>query len=200
MSRPGLVLGRRIGPFPHRLDRSLLQAFAQATVEPLAQVRAGHTVAPMAIVSQLWDAQQQGRTALIRPEVQAAATGGLHGEHDVVIHRPIVPGEPLSTWVEGSGARAAGRNSLMTLRYTTLDAENEVVVEQWWTTVWLGVTCEDAGDEPPGHSFPDGARDHALGVWQVEVDTEMARGYARVSNDWSPPSLRRDGGAPEWRR
>lgn len=138
------------------------------------------------MATQLWEAQQQARTALVPAEFQAAATGGVHGEHDVVIHRPVAPGEPLETWVQGFGTRARGRNSQVVLHYATIDAERKPVVEQWWTTVWLGVVCDESGGARPGHPFPEPARDRPMGTWQVEIDADMARRYAQVSGDWSP--------------
>jgi hypothetical protein len=75
-----------------------------------------------------------------------------------IVHRPIRPGEPLQTWVEGGAARTKGSNSVVTLRYVTTDAQNEVVAEQLWRTVWLGVRCLDVGEAPPPHDFPDAAR------------------------------------------
>lgn len=182
----GLRLGSRVGPFAGRLDPEVLQKFAAATNDPSDRVRAGKVVPPAATVTQLWDAQNAGRAALIPLEFQAAATGGVHGEHDLVIHRPIVPGEPLQTFVEGRAARTKGSNSLITLRYMTFDAREALVAEHLWTTVWLGVTCEEAGDPLPSHALPEDARQRPLGSWCVDVDADMARLYAEVSRDWSP--------------
>jgi acyl dehydratase len=183
--RPGVVLGVRRGPFPGRLDADLLQRYAAATKDPSPQVQAGTAAAPVAIVTQIWDAQHASRPDLVSEYVQRTATGGVHGEHDVVLHRPIVPGEPLRIWVEGHGARPAGRNSLITVHYVALDAADVVVAEQWWTTVYLGTTCDPSGEPPPEHAFPDDARERPIGTYRVGVDADMARHYAEVSGDWS---------------
>lgn len=182
---PGVVLGVRLGPFDARLDADLLQRFAAATKDPSPGVQAGQAVAPVAVVTQIWEAQNTGRAELVSAEVQRSATGGVHGEHDLVLHRPIVPGEPLQIWVEGFGGRRAGRNSLVTLRYVGVDASGSVVAEQWWTTVYLGTTCAQVGQAPPDHAFPAEARQRPVGDHLVDVDEDMARRYAEVSGDWS---------------
>ncbi|HEY8525278.1 MAG TPA: MaoC/PaaZ C-terminal domain-containing protein [Acidimicrobiales bacterium] len=180
-----MTVGVRRGPFPARLGADLLRRYATATRDPSAAVRTGAVVPPVAIVTQIWEAQNAGRDAAVPAELQRAAAGGVHGEHDVVLHRPIEPGEPLRIWVEAHGSRPAGRNSLVTLRYTAVDARDDVVAEQWWTTVYLGVTCAAVGLRAPDHAFPEEARERPLGTWTTLVDRGMARRYAEVSGDWS---------------
>jgi acyl dehydratase len=183
---PGVRLGLRSGPFRGGLSSDLIRQYAAATNDPAASVRAGAAVPPVAVVTQIWDAQVGGRDATVPAELQQAALGGVHGEHDIVLHRPIVPGEPLDIWVEAHGSKPAGKNSLVTLRYEALDANGQLVVEQWWTTVYLGVTCERVGAPPPDHAFPADARQRPFGTYRIEPDTEMPRRYAEVSGDWSP--------------
>ena len=186
MPHSGLILGTRVGPFDACLDASFLQRYAAATKDPSSRVRAGEAVPAVAIVTAIWDAQTAGRASTVPEEFQRSATGGVHGEHDVVLHRPIVPGERLRIWVEAHGARPAGRNSRVTLRYAALDLDGSLVAEQWWTTVYLGTTCEPTGQPAPDHAFPEEARERPVGSYAVEVDDEMARRYADVSGDWSP--------------
>ena len=186
MAGPGVVLGPRVGPFDGCLDADLVGAYAAATGDPSPLARAGQAVPPVAVVTQIWDAQTTARAELLPPAMLAAATRGVHGEHDVVLHRPIVPGEPLRTWVEGHSSRPAGRNALITLRYLTVDRTDAPVAEQWWTTVYLDTTCDPVGEPPPGHAFPELAREHPAGTYEIEVDEDMARRYAEVSGDWSP--------------
>ena len=183
---PGVLVGAWRGPFPGCLDADLVRRYAAATRDPSPLLRAGTAVPPVAVVTQIWDAQNAGRDAAVPEILQRSATSGVHGEHDVLLHRPIVPGEPLRIWVEGQGARPAGRNSLVTLRYTAVDADDAVVAEQWWTTVYLGVSCDPVGEPAPEHAFPDDARERPLGTYTVDVDADMARQYAEVSGDWSP--------------
>jgi acyl dehydratase len=182
---PGVTLGQSVGPFAHCLDTDLLRKYAAATRDPAPLVQAGETVPPAAIVTSIWDAQNTAREALVSDQIQRSAAGGVHGEHEILLHRPVVPNEPLQIWVDGWGARPAGRNSRVTLRYVALDADNEVVAEQWWTTVFLDVACPPVGSDPPDHAFPESAREHAVGSWAVDVDEDMARQYAEVTGDWS---------------
>jgi acyl dehydratase len=182
---PGVIVGERRGPFAGCLDVDFVQRYAAATRDPSAVVQAGTAVPPVAVVTQIWDAQNAGRDAAVPAKLREQMKGGVHGEHDVVLHRPIVPGEPLRVWVEGQGARPAGRNSLVTLRYTMLDGDDALVAEQWWTTVFLGVTCDPTGEPAPEHAFPETARERPIGTYTVDVDLDMARRYAEVSGDWS---------------
>jgi acyl dehydratase len=183
---PGVILGESVGPFHGDPDPDFVRRFAAATRDPSSRVQAGEVAPSATLVAQIWDAQTAGRTALVPEELQLSATGGVHGEHDLVLHRPIAPGESLRILVEGHGARTAGRNCLVTLRYSAIDASDDVVAEQWWTTVFLGTSCDQVGELPPDHTFPEEARRQPVGTYTIEIDADMALRYAEVSGDWSP--------------
>ena len=53
--------------------------------------------------------------------VFAAAHGGVHGRHDLVLHRAIRPGEELHTLVETHSARRSKDNLRVTLLHRTYD-------------------------------------------------------------------------------
>lgn len=179
------MTGGRLGPFEAQIDADLVRQFAAATNDPSADVRAGKVVPLTMLATIIWPAQEASRAATVPEAVQRSASGGVHGEHDVVVHRPIVPGEALRTWVESHGVRPAGRNAAVTARYSTFDADEALVAEQWWTTVYLGATCDVSGEPAPDHVFPSEARERLIGVHEVEVDAGMAHRYAEVSGDWS---------------
>ena len=153
------------------------------TVGPFESV--ANDFGPLAVVTQIFAAENAARPELVPAAIRGGATGGVHGEHDVALYRPTVPGELLRTWVAAHGMRPAGRNALVTLRYETRDVTDAVVAEQWWTTVWLGVSCEPTGDPPPEHTFPKEARSRPVAEHTVHVDHDMARRYAELSGDWS---------------
>jgi acyl dehydratase len=182
---PGVLLGQQLGPFPGRLDVDFIRRYAEATTDPNPGPQAGTAVPPVAIVTQIWKAQQAAFATLIPEVVRASMTGGVHGEHDVVLYRPIVPGEELQTWVEGHGSRRGGRHNLVTMQYTTYDSGGALVARQWWTTVLLGAVGDPVGDAAPDHSFPDDARGRPIGRYCVSTDAEMPLRYAEVSGDWS---------------
>jgi acyl dehydratase len=172
-----------LGPFPGRLTGDLVQRYAEATSDPNPGPRAGTAVPPIAIVTQIWQAQMAAFQSLVPEEVRASMTGGVHGEHDVVLHRPIAPGEELETWVEGHGSRRGGRHNLVTMRYSTTDADGALVAEQWWTTVLLGALGEAVGEAAPGHTAA--GEGDPVGDYRIETNPEMVRRYAEVSGDWS---------------
>jgi acyl dehydratase len=185
MSGPGVVLGRRLGPFPGRLDADLVRAYARATADPNPGPVAGTAVPPVAIVTRIWEGQSAAFAELVPQVVKDTMSGGVHGEHDVVLHRPIVPGEELQTWVEATGCRRGGRHALVTMRYSSCDATGELVAEQWWTTVLLGAGAEPVGEPAPSHRLDAVAERVPVGDHVVTVDDEMPRRYAEVSGDWS---------------
>jgi acyl dehydratase len=185
MDQSGVVLDQRLGPFDGCIDDELVARYAAATDDPNPRVRGGSAVPPAAIVTQIWDAQEATRKQLVSPLVSAGAVGGVHGEHDIVLHRPIRIGERLHTWVDGYGARPAGRHSVIVLRYTTLDDAGAVVAEQLWSTVYFGVSCSPTGAAVPEHAFTDDVRGRPLGATTMHIDDGMASRYAEASGDWS---------------
>ena len=96
---------RRLGPFEARIDADLVRRFLSATNDAAAEVSAGTVVPLTMLATVIWPAQEATRTATVPEAIQRTATGGVHGEHDIVVHRPIVAGELLRTWVEQHGVR-----------------------------------------------------------------------------------------------
>jgi acyl dehydratase len=180
-----LKVGDRVGPFECRFDVAFIRGMAAATRDTNPRYLDGSAVPPTAIATQIWQAQTAGMSALIPAEIREAATAGVHGEHDVVLHRPIIPGETLQTFVEAYGARPSRSNLRVVLRYLSVDGNDEPVAEQWWTTVYFGTTCAPVGSDAPDHAFPDAAREHPGPEHVIGIDEAMARRYADVSGDYS---------------
>ena len=62
------------------------------------------------------------------------------------------------------------------------DANGMLVVEHWWTTLFLGTdVLADAGPEPPDHTFPEEARQHPVGSATQHVDVDIAQRYGELT-------------------
>jgi acyl dehydratase len=186
MSVPAIVLGNRHGPFPSVMSSEFIRAFADATGDDNPAYVDAAVAPPTALVTQVFEAQAAGNSD-VPAEVWAAMRTGVHGEHEIALRRPLEPGEKLETWVEGHGGRVVGNNTLVTIRFETLDSAGDVVAEQWWTTVLVGSTvAESVGTEPPEHEFPEDARRRPAASSHILVDRDMPQRYGEVSGDWSP--------------
>lgn len=122
---------------------------------------------------------------LVPESVFAEARGGVHGRHDLLLHRPIVPEETLRTVVLTHSAGSSGENLWITLLHKTYDAEEQLVAEQWWTTVMLGTTADPTGPAPPDHAVGDLGGAHPVAEEVVRIDLDLARRYGQVSGDFS---------------
>ena len=175
----------RHGPFPGRLEPERIAAYAAATRHETAAVLTGEAV-PVIFPVVLALEAQEAANGDVPADAWAQAHGGVHGEHDVVLHRPLIPDESLETWSELSAVRTTRAGTQVVLHIGQFDAEGGLAVEQWWTTVLLGLHgMADLGSMPAEHRFPDSARNNSGGSVTQHVDEQVAHRYAKVSGDWS---------------
>ena len=175
----------RHGPFPGRLDPDAIVAYAAASGDQTPAVRDGLAVPAVFPVILVFEAQEAARA-----DLPAAAwervRGGVHGEHDIVLHRPLIPGEPLDTWSHISAVRTSRAGTHLVVHLEQFDSEGRITVEQWWTMLLLGLSgVADLGSMPSEHHFPDHARANALGSTTQHLDGRLAHRYAEVSGDWA---------------
>jgi len=175
----------RHGPFPGVLHPDVIAAYAEATRDDTALVRSGEAVPAVFPVLLVLDAVDAARH-----DVPAAAwgraRGGVHADHDIVIHRPLVPGETLDTWSRISAVRTSRSGTRVTVHLEQRDAHDAMAVEQWWTMVLLGLHgMADLGSTPADHSFPESACANPVGSANARLDVDMPHRYAEVSGDWA---------------
>ena len=180
-----LHAGDAAGPFDLPLGQEIVRCFAEATLDDVHQLCDGQLVPPSLVATQVYGAQCTAMAELVPPDVFSAARSGVHGEHDLLLHRPIAADETLHTFSRTHSARPSGPNLRVTLLHSTFDDHEVLVAEQWWTTVLLGTTAEPTGPALPDYSFS--RRGDAVVVAEdvVRIDEAMARRYAEVSGDFS---------------
>jgi acyl dehydratase len=175
----------RHGPFPGRLAPDAISAYAAATGDDTASVGAGRAVPAIFPVILVFEAVDAARTE-VPAEAWARVRGGVHGEHDIVLHRALAPGEELTTWSQITGIRASRAGTQVAVHLKQIGADGRLAVEQWWTMVLLGLDgLPDMGTMPAEHRFPDAARSKPLGSTDFHIDKETPQRYAEVSGDWS---------------
>ena len=184
MSEFVLAPGRH-GPFSGNLAIETIAAYASATGDQTAAVLDGRAVPAVFPVILIYAPEQAARADL--PEgVWHHVRGGVHGEHDIVMHRPLVPGERLDTSAWISAVRTSRAGTQIVVQFEQVGADGAVAVEQWWTMVLLGLHgVADLGTLPAEHRFPQDARAHPLGTVSQHVDKDIAHRYAEVSGDWA---------------
>jgi len=178
-------LDQRHGPFVGTLDPSVIAQYAAATNDTNAPVVAGDAVPATFPVILIFDAQWAANAAVPK-SVYQSGRNGVHGEHEVLMHRPLVPGETLETFSEPFAVRNTRAGARVVLRMEQFGTDGALAAEHWWTIFFPG--CDelaDVGPEPPDHTFPEAARDHLVGSVTQHVAGDIATRYAEVSNDWS---------------
>jgi acyl dehydratase len=163
----------------------VIEQYAAATNDTSAAVAAGEAVPATFPVILIFDAQWAANAAVPK-SVYQSGRNGVHGEHEVLLHRPLVPGETLETFSEPFAVRNTRAGARVVLHMEQFGADGALAVEHWWTIFFPG--CDelaDVGEEPPDHTFPDEARAHPVGSVTQHVDLDAATRYAEVSNDWS---------------
>jgi acyl dehydratase len=175
----------RHGPFSEQLAPQRIAAYALATSDRTAAVLTGAAV-PTVFPAALTFRAQEAANADVPPAAWQETHGGVHGEHDILLHRPLNPGEALDTWSRLAAVRTTRAGAQVTLHIEQFDREGRLVVEQYWTTMLLGLhRMADLGTTPAEHRFPDSARNDPIGSATQHVDEQVARRYAEVSGDWS---------------
>jgi acyl dehydratase len=175
----------RHGPFPGHLAPEAIAAYAAATGDQTAAVLDGRAVPAVFPVILVFTAQEAARADVPEAAWQHVR-GGVHGEHDIVLHRPLNPGERLDTssWI--SAVRTSRAGTQVVMQFEQVGADGAVAVEQWWTMMLLGLSgVADLGAVPAEHRFPDDARARPLGSVSQHIDKRVAHRYAEVSGDWS---------------
>jgi hydroxyacyl-ACP dehydratase HTD2-like protein with hotdog domain len=71
------------------------------------------------------------------------------------------------------------------LLHRTYDDLEQLVAEQWWTTVLLGTSADETGPELPAHDGNGCDPEQAFGEEVIGIDSDMVRRYAELSGDFS---------------
>jgi acyl dehydratase len=194
-----IEVGRWFEPHTQVVDRRGAVEYAAATNDPDPACAEGLRAAPTYGYVVAHEAYRPHLDALIPEGFRSTS---VQAAHDLWFHRPLVPGRRVTSRMTVRGVRVGGSGTRIALRVSTWDAgDGDPILDQYSVIFVRGFTeGESAGEEVPGHSFPEAARTSPVATKVIHIDEDQAHRYARASGDRSPihmdPDFARSAGFP----
>ncbi|MGE0879928.1 MAG: MaoC/PaaZ C-terminal domain-containing protein [Acidimicrobiia bacterium] len=180
---PKIRLGEQVGPRESRVDPDWAMAYALATNDPNPAYLERGVVPPFFTVSMILPSYLEANQLMGAHGAVTGATGGAHGQHNLLLHKPITPGSVLSFVAEGYQASMTPAGGRSTVRIQIRDETGDLCVEHFWTTIHIKGQLDPVGPELPEHNFPDEARANKLGTLTIDVAGDQTYRYAGASFD-----------------
>ncbi|MCU1484744.1 MAG: putative dehydrogenase [Actinomycetia bacterium] len=166
------------------IDAARALAYAAATNDDNEAYTSGRLVPPVFAVVPAFDNVGEVGADVIPPENLLSL---VHGEQDIHLHKPLVPGTTLRSKATFLSARAGSTSTRITTRVDSTDDAGELVAEQYFTIFLRGLTdATSAGPDKPGHDFPEEARATPVGEVTIHVDDDQTFRYRDASGDMNP--------------
>jgi len=175
------------GPeFKVEAERS--KAYAAATNDPIAAHRDGTVAPPVFAIVPIWDTMAGAMAGVTPPEVLLLV---VHGEQDMYFHKPITPGTVLRSKAAPIGVHVKPNGTSVVVKVDTRDQTGDLVVEQYMTSFFRGVSDGDsAGEEAPAHKLPGEVKSGEPVATVVQtLDSDQTYRYADASGDRMPIHL-----------
>jgi acyl dehydratase len=171
-----------------KVDAERTKAYALATNDPIPAHLSGEVAPPVFAVVPIWDTIAGAMAAVVPPEVLLLV---VHGEQDMRLFKPIVPGMVLSSRAASVGIHVKPNGTTVVAKVESRDESGELVAEQYMTSFFRGVSDgEGAGEDAPKHKL-DGATKATEPVGSItqQIDMDQTYRYAEASGDNMPIHL-----------
>ncbi len=174
-----------------KVEAERTKAYAAATNDPIAAHLDGEVAPPVFAVVPIWDTMAGAMAGVVPPEVLLLV---VHGEQDMFFHRPIHPGSVLRSSAAPIGIHVKPNGTSVIVKVETRDESGELVVEQYMTSFFRGVSDgESGGDEAPGHKLTAETKAGTpVATVTQKLDADQTYRYAEASGDHMPIHLDAD--------
>lgn len=144
-------------------------------------------MAPPAFCARLeWGVLLAGRIGVLGVD-EAERARGVHVEQDSTFHRPVRPGDRLTTQETVVGIRATSAGALVRTRFrTTETATGAPVVTSWHSSIFRGVTVEGAGGSVAEAPSCPRALESLGETGTISIDRAAAHIYTECASIWNP--------------
>lgn len=173
-------VGEWTAPRRYEVDAGAIQAYAEA-VGYAHSGRPGAGPPPLFGVVPAREPMLEALQAVVPEPIRTATS--VHGEHDIVLRRPIEPGATLLTRAAVVGLRVVSAGTQVVTKTETTLEDGDPVDEQFWTMLLRGVDLGwSGGDAPPTKPLPD---EHAQPDVQIadRIAADQSTRYAEASGD-----------------
>jgi acyl dehydratase len=163
-----------------------IAAYALATNDPYPAHVGGELAPPLFAVVPVQETVGLGLTGPMATVVpHDVMMTGLHSEHDLRIHRPILPGTVLKVRGAPVGVHAMPRGTAVVVRFVTSDERGRVVNEQYFKALFRAVREPiDVGEDMPDHRLPGEATvAPPVATFALRADSDQTFRYAAASGD-----------------
>ncbi len=177
------ALGSRVEGAPYPVTRAEIIAFAAATNDDTPAFREGRLAPPIYALNPVM-------AAMVAAKKRAVPQFAFHGEHDIVFHRPLVPGMTIRAVAEVIGIHARSTGVTVTTRIESR-CDGELVNEQHFVSFAPGARIAgDCGRAAPAHELLAEDRVSApLAELDYPFDADQTLRYAHASHDYDAYTL-----------
>lgn len=182
-----------------KVEAERTKAYAAATNDPIAAHLDGELAPPVFAIVPIWDTMAGAMAGVTPPEVLLFV---VHGEQDIRFHGPIRPGMVLRSKAAPIGVHVKPSGTAVVVKVETFGEGGDLLVEQYMTSFFRGVTDGDSGgEEAPSHRLGGEAKTAPPAVSVVQtLDDDQTYRYADASGDRMPihldPEVARQVGLP----
>jgi acyl dehydratase len=181
------MVGLEVGPAVHAIDARWLMAYAAALGVEDARYfdtdsAEGPIAHPLFAVCYEWPLALAVRDLAIGAHI---APFGVHATHALTIHRPPRAGDTLRTTARVVGVEPRRAGTLVTVRFTTRDADGAAVTTTDYGSVYRGVTLAEPAS-PAARPEPAAAATEVAWQEPVEIGAGAAHVYTECARIWNP--------------
>lgn len=171
-----------------KVEAARTVAYAAATNDTNPRHTSGELAPPVFAVVPIWEAMGLAVAKVTPPEVLMRV---VHGEQDMLFHRPLVPGQVLRSRAATIGVRVLPSGTTLVVKTESRGEDGELVNEQWSTTFFRGVSeGEGGGESAPEHKLTAEVKGAGpLSEVTYRLDEDQTFRYADASGDHMPIHL-----------
>ena len=184
---------------PFEVTRERIAEYASATNDPIFAHLVGDVAPPVFAIVPVFEAMLYPAVEVMPVELIPRV---VHGEQDFRFHRPIKPGDKLSSRAKMIGYEGLDNGTRAAILLECRTEAGELVNEQYVTTFVRGFnTGSTVGELSPGHKLDQALHDHPpLATVVQHVDKDQTFRYAPAAGDPMPihldDEIAKDSGLP----